>query len=493
MNCVRLSSPRMRPRMWSRRVALGFASTMSVLAVALSVLVPGVTPPAAAVTGAQFDPGLIISDSIYFDRQSLNVNDVQAFLNARVPTCSQSASLPCLKTYTESTSSRPADKYCAGFVGQAAEGAASIITRVAESCGINPKVLLVTLQKERALVTSTSPTSSDYKVAMGYGCPDTAACDTMYYGFFNQMYSAARQMKVYTLNPNSFGYRPGRVNTIQYHPNVNCGSSQVFIQNQATANLYIYTPYQPDAAALANLYGTGGSCSSYGNRNFWRTFNDWFGSPIVDRGVPFLISASYQDTLSRAAGPDEIQYWSQLVGRGFGRTEIATGFLTSTEHRTRELQSVYRAYLGREAGAGDISFWLAQYGRMVTGTDELIYYVSQSPEYFQRSGNDVATLIASAYTQLLGRTARPDEVSFWLEQYRVIGKEALVYLIWESDEAHSYRISEMYKTYLGREAGGGDRAFWTPIARRFSGYDVLHGILTSPEYWTRSISRFSIT
>ena len=26
---------------------------------------------------------------------------------------------------------------------------------------------------------------------MGYGCPDTAACDAQYYGFFNQVYSAA--------------------------------------------------------------------------------------------------------------------------------------------------------------------------------------------------------------------------------------------------------------------------------------------------------------
>src|SRR5690606_3156716 len=27
--------------------------------------------------------------------------------------------------------------------------------------------------------------------------------------------------------------------------------------------------------------GTGNSCSSYGNRNFWRIFTDWFGSTMV--------------------------------------------------------------------------------------------------------------------------------------------------------------------------------------------------------------------
>jgi len=51
----------------------------------------------------------------------------------------------------------------------------------------------------------------------------------------------------------------------------------VNVQNYATAALYNYTPYQPNAAALGNLYGTGDGCSSYGNRNFWVYYNDWFG------------------------------------------------------------------------------------------------------------------------------------------------------------------------------------------------------------------------
>jgi len=53
------------------------------------------------------------------------------------------------------------------------------------------------------------------------------------------------------------------------------------MQNAATAALYNYTPYQPNKAALDNLYGSGNSCSAYGNRNFWRMYNDWFGPTIV--------------------------------------------------------------------------------------------------------------------------------------------------------------------------------------------------------------------
>lgn len=65
-----------------------------------------------------------------------------------------------------------------------------------------------------------------------------------------------------------------------YHPDSDrCGGASVTIASAATAALYYYTPYQPNAAALANLYGTGDSCSSYGNRNFWRMYSDWFGDP----------------------------------------------------------------------------------------------------------------------------------------------------------------------------------------------------------------------
>jgi hypothetical protein len=119
-----------------------------------------------------------------------------------------------------------------------------------------------------------------YTRAMGYACPDTSGgtCDAKYDGLFNQLYSAAKQFQRYTAKPMGYGYAAGMVNQIKWHPNSACGTSSVHIENQATANLYNYTPYRPNTAALAAGYGQGDSCSSYGNRNFWSYFTDWFGS-----------------------------------------------------------------------------------------------------------------------------------------------------------------------------------------------------------------------
>jgi hypothetical protein len=258
-----------RPRRW--------LAVIGALAIAGSVLVS--TPqPAQAANPVDFDPGYIISDAQFYNASAMNEGQIQAFMRGMLPGCAQANGVPCLPNYAESTVTRAATSRCAVYEGAASEPASRIINKVAKACGINPQVILATLQKENGLVTKQSPTAGAYRTAMGYACPDTAACDAAYFGFFNQVYSAASQFIRYGVNPSSWRYRPGAV-AVQYHPNAACGSTVVNIQNKATAALYNYTPYQPNAAAMANLGGTGDACSSYGNRNFWVYFSDWFGSP----------------------------------------------------------------------------------------------------------------------------------------------------------------------------------------------------------------------
>lgn len=259
----------------------------------------------SAITGSEFRAGNIIDDGVFFNGNTLSALDIQGFLNAKVPNCdvwgSQTTSHPngsggyytraqwgalngnpapytCLKGYQENTPVKGGESaLCAGFSG-GVKSAAQIIYEVGQSCGVSQKVLIVLLEKEQSLVTDDWPWSNQYRSATGYGCPDTAPCDQEYYGFFNQVYNAARQFKRYARDQTLFSYRAGRVSYIQYNPNSGCGGTNVLIENQATASLYNYTPYQPNPAALTNLRGTGDGCSAYGNRNFWVLFNDWFGS-----------------------------------------------------------------------------------------------------------------------------------------------------------------------------------------------------------------------
>jgi hypothetical protein len=253
--------------------------------------------PASAADARNFNPGNIISDGLFYDGASMSAGEVQSFLNSAVPTCR--SGYTCLKDYRQATPTRAAvSGRCAAYIGAANESAAQIIAKVGQACGFSQKAMIVLLEKEQGIITDDWPSARQYRSATGYGCPDTADCDSTYYGFFNQVYAAALQFKNYQANPTRWNHVPGRVNTVRFNPNAACGSSQVYIQNAATAGLYNYTPYQPNASALANLYGTGDGCGAYGNRNFWRMYSDWFGSPT---DVPNPIGSVDQFTASVGA------------------------------------------------------------------------------------------------------------------------------------------------------------------------------------------------
>lgn len=262
----------------------------------------------SALSGSDFNAGRIIDDVIFFNPYTMSPDDIQVFLNAKVPTCDTNGTQPsgrsgyptradwgtangapppyiCLKDYSQSIQGSSPDSYCSGSVGAATRSAAQIIHDVSRACGINPKVLIVLLQKEQSLVTDDWPWPKQYQAATGYGCPDTASCDAQYYGFFNQVYNAAWQFQRYAKVPGEYQYVAGRSNFIQYNPNTSCGGSNVYLQNQATTGLYIYTPYQPNSGSLAYKLNGGRyyetsypDCGAYGNLNFWQLFNNWFGS-----------------------------------------------------------------------------------------------------------------------------------------------------------------------------------------------------------------------
>ena len=287
------------------------ASLIAVAALVLGVLVPTgaavAAPPASVTTSGAlsgikpmtldgFNPGNLISDAVFTDKNTMTEAQIQSFFNSKVSRClggtdEDGQPIVCLKDFRMSTVNRPADSYCSGYTGAPNESAATIIYRVSQSCGINPQVLIVMLQKEQSLVTHTWPSGKRFRAALGQGCPDGGIpCDPKFVGFFHQIYGAARQMQIYMEGRYFTYYAPGKTWNILFspYPERNCGSAPVYVANKATSALYYYTPYQPNAAALRAGYGDGDGCSAYGNRNFYNYFTDWFGSTQgVSKDDPF--------------------------------------------------------------------------------------------------------------------------------------------------------------------------------------------------------------
>lgn len=281
------------------------------------------THKALAVTSSDWQAGRIITDAVFTDTNALSVAQVQDFLNHKVGTggygrvaglCDtngvasseygggtraqygaangNSAPFTCLKDYyevpkTDPSPGIPASNYGGAPIPAGARSAAQLIEDAAQRYNISPKVLLVTIQKESAgpLTTDDWPLRKQYTYAMGAHCPDSgpggaANCDENYAGFSMQVMESARLFRYYIDNSSQpwWPYKKVGFNDVLYNPNRACGSATINISSVSTAALYTYTPYQPNQAALDNMYGSGDGCSAYGNRNFWRIFSDWFGS-----------------------------------------------------------------------------------------------------------------------------------------------------------------------------------------------------------------------
>lgn len=128
----------------------------------LSFLLAGFTQQAEA----GFNRNNIMSDSEFDEKYSMNAASIDAFLNSFPNSCISPnrgfrATVP--SGYSPS----------GGFTFGGNGTAGSVIATAAQAYDINPKVLLVTLQKEQSLVNGNAGcTPRRYVSAMGYGCLD---------------------------------------------------------------------------------------------------------------------------------------------------------------------------------------------------------------------------------------------------------------------------------------------------------------------------------
>ena len=288
------TSPKQKLVRSSRGVFGHLATFAAVLFLALgihAIFTP--TENTSAADLSKFSAGNIMSDEVMSDYNSMSVSQIQSFLKSK-NSCNNT-NVGAAKNYPH-LSYHIKDGHFVCMADETFDGqsAAQIIYDAAHKYKINPKVIIVLLQKEQGLVTDTWPNDRQYRTATGYGCPDTAPCDSKYYGLKNQIERASELFRT-VLDGGWTNYPVGN-NYIRWSPNSSCGGSTVYIQNRATSALYRYTPYQPNKAALNAGYGTGDSCSAYGNRNFYAYYTDWFGdthSNGITVGTDELPSSNY--------------------------------------------------------------------------------------------------------------------------------------------------------------------------------------------------------
>lgn len=202
--------------------------------------------PQIALATSVFNFHLIISDDNLTNDGTMSVTHIQRFLTSKGNLGSYSTTDPNGITKT----------------------AAQIIYDAAKTWHINPQYLIVRMQIEQSLITTSSLTQNRLDWATGYGVCDSCSKDDpsvqQFMGFYNQVNWAARRVREsylsdlesrgYTLS----GWGPGITK-------VTGDGYAVTPVNNATAALYTYTPYVYNA-----------------NYNIWTYWNNWFTKQFPD-------------------------------------------------------------------------------------------------------------------------------------------------------------------------------------------------------------------
>lgn len=251
---------------------------------------------ASSANAAVFNPNNIISDLEMLDSDTMSEKEIQQFLE------NKGSYLANYRTVNSDGETRTAAQIiyeaahnydCSDVANLSSSPTRAERAIKCKPISINPKALLILLQKEQSLITDAAPRQTQLDWALGYGCPDGEKCNTRWQGFGKQLNSASLQFYDYITNPYSYKYQKGNTYTLS---NTSNPDSIVTPENHATAALYNYTPH---------VY--------WGNFNFFNLWNKFFSRSLLN------------GTLVQIKG--EVGVW--LIQNGAKRPFLSKGALTS--------------------------------------------------------------------------------------------------------------------------------------------------------------------
>ncbi|MBU1167230.1 hypothetical protein KKC60_02370 [Patescibacteria group bacterium] len=235
----------------------------------LVILVIGFMVVPVFVGASPFEASFLLSDSEYRNPGSMSRDDIQNFL------LSKGSELAHITLETSGGQKKAAD----------------IIYEEAQEHSINPRLIIITAQKEQGAITDESLSDRQKDWLMGYGVGDDELK-----GIENQIKYSTYQFQGYFDRPQYYRYQAGRTTTTS-------DGHQVTPQNKATAGLYNYTP------------------SVSGAEKFQYYWEKWFGSrgsydqaaDVIDRPSGSLIRAAGTQGVYLLRDNERFPFWSRGI------------------------------------------------------------------------------------------------------------------------------------------------------------------------------------
>lgn len=217
-----------------------------------SLLIPAVSR-AQATIDPNFNPNNIVSDADLLDYGAMGLADIQNFLLKKGSYLANYYATDTNSVYRSAAEiiyNAAHNNYnCDNVTLSDTPTEAEKQAKCQHITTINPKFLLILLQKEQGLIEDPNPTQGSLYSATGYACPDIWGCNPYYQGFGKQVNSAALQFLAYINEQETkpYYFKMGQTYIVDNTPTPYCTVSNqtmaVTPANKATAALYTYTPH----------------------------------------------------------------------------------------------------------------------------------------------------------------------------------------------------------------------------------------------------------
>ena len=167
------------------------------------------------------------------------------------------------------------------------------------------------------------------------------------------------------------------------------------------------------------------------------------------------------------------------------RQTVALGLTHSPKYYTNFVTAAYSQYLDRTPDAAGLAYWVNQMQNNGLSDEQLEAGFISSPEFIADHGGGGASLVQGLYQALLGRSAQPNEVQYWLDQLNAgMTVEQVALGFTTSPEREGQRVQADYQTYLGRGATTTEVQYWVNLFENGgSNEQVVAGFISSQEYF----------
>lgn len=201
------------------------------------------------------------------------------------------------------------------------------------------------------------------------------------------------------------------------------------------------------------------------------------------------VRASYKDQLGREADNGAAVYWTGVASTQ-GREAYLQQLGVVTDNRRRQVREVFQTVLGREPAPAEMRSYLSQMAVRKRSKAQLVVMLANGREIYANSGRSRAGYTKVLVRQLLGREARPAEVTAWVGYLRKHTRAQMADRLYRSPESGRHRVDLTSRALTGRQATPAQMRILGPFVVQRGDEALRRNFLLSASYITTSQTRY---